>query len=810
MSTEDTKPNLDRTSKKKKKRSLNKVLKIIVLFLLLIIFVGASIALGIAYSWISSAEPLDTEEVFNLNQTTYIVDEDDNVIDKLHANENRSIVSLDQIPKHLQNAFIAIEDKRFYKHNGIDPQRIIGSLIEDVKQRRLAAGGSTITQQLIKNIYLTRDKIWKRKVVEMYYAIQLERQFTKDQILEAYLNTIGLGGNNIAGVQEAALYYFGKDVSELTLAESAVIAGITNRPSAYSPYLNYEKSMQRKNLILSEMLKQNMISQAEYDEAIAQEIKLAKVEKEVETTYFADMVIKDVISAFQEKLGYTEDEAERKVFNGGLKIISTIDTKMQNILEETFNKTELFPKSTEDETGTLQPEAAMVIIDNSTGQIKAVMGGRSSTVRRGLNRATQSPRQPGSSIKPLAVYAPALDNGYTAGTVVDDSPVAFGNYSPNNYSKNFTGLVTIREAIQSSLNVVAVKIVQDIGIQRSAEYLENFGISTVVKTGNRTDMNLPALALGGMTKGIKPVELAAAYTVFPNKGVYTQPVSFTKVLDRHGNVILDNTPEKHRVISEQVAYMMIDIMKGVVRGGTGGNAALSNMPVAGKTGTTSDLKDAWFAGYTPYYTGVVWIGHDEPKPMNFTGGSYPAKLWKAVMQEVHKDLKRKEFEKPDGLIAVDICTESGKRPSELCALDQRGATIRSELFIKGTEPPVDSICDIHVIKDVCTESNKLASEYCPIESIQSKVFTQRPEPLDPNKKLPADSIYEAPTEVCDIHQSYLPDENEYTDDEIVDDEIIDEDIFDDTEFNGEGNINSSNDNKGNRGRGNRGKDNYTD
>lgn len=775
MSTEENKPNSNKPTKKKKKKSLNKILKIIVIFLLLVVFTGASVALGIAYSWISSAEPLDTDEVFNLDQTTYIVDENDNVIDKLHANENRSIVSLDKIPKHLQNAFIAIEDKRFYKHNGIDPQRIIGSVIEDIKQRRLAHGASTITQQLIKNVYLTKDKKWKRKVVEMYYALQLERQFTKEQILEAYLNTIGLGGNNISGVQEGALYYFGKDVSELTLAESAVLAGITNLPSAYSPYLNYEKSMQRKNLILGEMLKQNMINQAEYDEAIAQEIKLAKVEKEVETTYFADMVIKDVISALQEKLGYDKAEAERKVFNGGLKIVATIDTKLQNILEEAFNNPDLFPKSTEDETGALQPEAAMVIIDNSTGQIKAIMGGRSSKVRRGLNRATQSPRQPGSSIKPLAVYTPALDNGYTAGTVIDDSPVTFGNYSPNNYSRNFNGLVTIREAIQSSLNVVAVKIVQDVGLQRSVEYLQKFGISTVVTSGSRNDMNLPALALGGMTKGIKPVELAAAYATFPNKGVYTQPVSFTKVLDRHGNVILDNTQEKRRVISEQVAYMMVDIMKGVVRGGTGGNAALSNMPVAGKTGTTSDMKDAWFAGYTPYYTAVVWIGHDEPKAMSFTGGSYPAKLWKAVMQDIHKDLKRKEFDRPDGLVTLDICTESGKRPSELCALDPRGATIRSELFVKGTEPPVDSVCDIHVIKDVCRESNKLATEYCPIESVESKVFTQRSEPLDPTKKLPADYIYEAPTEICNIHQSYPTDEYDF-DDDIIDDENLDEEI----------------------------------
>lgn len=766
MSTEGNKPNSDKPKKKKNKKSIGRIIKTAVIAVLLIGLIGSAAAMGTAYSWIKDAEPLDAEEVFNLDQTTYIVDEEDRVIDKLFSNENRSIVPLDEIPKTLQDAFVAIEDKRFYDHNGIDPQRMVGSLIEDIKLGKLAHGASTITQQLIKNVYLYKDKKWKRKIVEMYYAIQLERQFTKDQILEAYLNTIALG-HNVAGVQEASLYYFGKDVGDLTLAESAVIAGVTNLPSAYSPYLNYDRSMQRKNLILNEMLKQNMISQDEYDKATAEDIKLSKVEKEVDTTYFADMVLNDVIKAFQDKLGYTKEEANRKVFNGGLKIVATIDTEMQNTLEASFNNTKLFPESKEDENGTLQPQAAMVIIDNKTGEVKAVMGGRDPKVRRGLNRANsdQTQRQPGSSIKPLAVYAPALDNGYSVGTVIDDSPVTFGTYSPNNYDRKFKGLLTIREAIQSSQNVVAVKIVQDIGVQRSAEYLQKFGISTVQLEGKRNDMNLPALALGGMTNGVKPIELAAAYNVFPNKGVYTQPISFTKVLDRHGNVLLDNTPEKHKVISEQVAYLMVDIMKGVVRGGTGGNAALSNMPVAGKTGTTSDMKDAWFVGYTPYYTAAVWIGHDMPKKMSFTGGSYPAKLWKAVMQEVHKDLPRKDFERPDGLVSVEICTESGKRPSELCALDQRGATIRSELFIKGTEPPVDSICDIHVIKDVCIESNKLASEFCPPSSVQSKVFTQRLEPLDPTKQLPADFQYEAPTELCDIHLTPLPSEDGFTEDE---------------------------------------------
>lgn len=749
--------NQDSRKKKKAKRtfSLYRFLRFIILLLLFIVLVGSSVALGTAYAWIKEAKPLNVDELFDLNQTTYIVDKNDVVIDKLHANENRSMVSLNQIPKNLQNAFIAIEDKRFEKHNGIDPYRILGALKADLKSGKPSQGGSTITQQLIKNIYLTPDKLVKRKVIEMYYALQLERRLTKDQILEAYLNTIALG-HNVAGVKEAALYYFGKDLDQLTLAECAMIAGITKNPSLYSPYLNFEKSNERKELILKEMLNQGYISQSEYDEAMKQEIKLSKVQREVETTYFSDMIIKDVIETLQEKLGYTEEEAEMKLFNGGLKIIATIDTNIQGIVEETFKNTKLFPPSKEDANGVLQPEAAVVVIENGTGEIKAVLGGRSEKVRRGLNRATQSLRQPGSTIKPLAVYAPALDNGYTTATVIDDAPVAYGNFKPRNYSRNFSGLVPVRYGIQQSLNIVAVKIVQDIGIERSIDYLKRFGISTIVTRNDNkrtNDEGLGPLALGGLTRGVKPIEMAAAYSVFPNKGIYIKPISFTKILDKDGNVIYENKPLKEKVLSEQVSYLMVDIMKGVVKGGTGTAAALPKMPVAGKTGTTSDTLDAWFIGYSPYYTTAVWLGHDEPKPLNFTGGSYPARIWKAIMEPMHKNLRPKDFERPNGLVSVEVCTVSGKRPSELCALDPRGSTIRTELFIKGTEPPVESVCDVHVIKEVCTESNKLATPYCPAPLVQSKVFIQRTEPFvpQPGDKLPADFIYEAPTEYCDIH-----------------------------------------------------------
>lgn len=768
MNSESSASNRPKKKKKKRTFNLNRFLKSIIIILLFVVFIGSGLLLGTAYAWVKTAKPLNYDEVFNLNQTTYIVDENDKVIDKLHANQNRTMVTLDQIPVNLRNAVIAIEDKRFYKHNGFDIYRILGALKEDIKTGKPSQGGSTITQQLIKNVYLTRDKLLKRKVIEIYYSIQLERRFSKDQILEAYLNTIGFS-SNVAGVKEAALYYFGKDLDQLTLAECAMLAGITNNPSVYSPYASFENATKRQKLILTEMLNQGYISQAQYDEANNQEIKLTKVKNEIETTYFSDMIIADVTDALTEKLGYTEEEAKRKLYNGGLKIVATIDTDMQDAVEETFKDTKLFPPSKEDSNGTLQPEAAAVIIDNNTGEIKAIMGGRSSKVKRGLNRATQSLRQPGSSIKPLAVYTPALDNGYTVATVVDDVPTSFGNYSPNNYDRTFRGLLTVRKAIQNSINTVAVKIVNDIGVERSADYLKKFHLTTIEtdRSKPKNDLSLASLALGGLTHGVKPIEMAAAYSVFPNKGVYTKPISFTKILDNDGNVIYENKPEKDRVISAQVAYLMVDIMKGVVNGGTGGRAALKNMPVAGKTGTTSDNRDAWFVGYTPYYTAAVWMGHDDPKPMNFTGGGYPAGLWKAIMDKVHKNLAYKDFERPDGLVSVDICTVSGKRPSQLCALDPRGSTIKSELFIKGTEPSAESICDVHVIKDIDTSTGLLATPYCPTALIQSKVFIQRPVPFvpAPGGKVPDDYKYEAPTKECDVHgpgSVTLPPENDGT------------------------------------------------
>lgn len=743
--------------KKKAKNFIGGTILFITFAILLFVVSAGLTTLAIVYSWIKSAEPLDVNALFEQNQTTYIVDQDDKVIDKLHANENRSYVTLDKIPKNLQNAFIAIEDKRFQEHSGFDLRRMFGALKEDIRTGSTAQGASTITQQLIKNVYLTRDKVLKRKIIEIYYAIQLERQFTKDKILEAYLNTIGLGHNN-NGVQTASLYYFGKDVNELNLAESAMMAGITRNPTAYSPYLNFEKSSERQRLILSEMKKQGMIDDAQYEEAMAFPIKLTKVKKEVQTTYFSDMVISEALDTMQSKLGMTPEEAKLKLYNGGLKIVSTIDLDLQQRTEKIYNTKNNFPPSKLDANGVIQPQSAFILIENGTGYVRAVMGGRSTKTLRGLNRATQSLRQPGSSIKPLTVYAPAIDTGYSPANVFDDVPTSFGSFAPKNYDGKFRGKMTIREALKNSINIIACKIVNEIGIDKSASYAKKFHLSSLILEKQKySDLNLSALALGGVTAGVRPIEMAAAYSTFPNKGVYVKPVSFTKILDKNGNVLYESKPESERVISEQTAYIMVDMMKDVVKSGTGTNAALSNMPAAGKTGTTSSSYDIWFVGYTPYYTAAVWIGYDENKDTHLTGGTYPAKLWKLIMTEAHKDLKRKEFFRTE-LPSVTICKDSGLLPGPLCEKDQRGSRLISDYFAPGTAPT--ATCDQHVEAQICTISNKLATEFCPDESIVSKVFL-KPREGEKEDKV-KDSEFVVPTEFCDIHTSaptVVPDPN---------------------------------------------------
>ncbi len=763
-------------NKGKKKFS---VLRLTILIVLLIVFIGAGAATGIVAAYIKDAPDIGTKDILQLRQSSIVYEEGTGeIIDRIHEEVNRTLITLEDVPEHVQNAFIAVEDERFRQHFGIDLRRIIGVTIQNLRERRIAAGASTITQQLVRNIVLTQEQKFKRKIQEQYLAVKLERVFTKDQILEAYLNTIYFG-QSAYGIHAASMTYFGKHPSELSLAEGAMVAGITNNPRAYSPYLNAENARERQKIVLKSMLNVGYINRNEYENAINQELVFERKEVQedeiVISSYFVDQVKLDVREALMDKFNYSKDEANNLLFNGGLQIYSTLDVKVQEVVENVFRDSEAFPKTEGDAKGVPQPQAAMVIMDYKTGQVKAMVGGRGQKGALLLNRATKAYRQPGSSIKPISVYTAAIDNGYTAATVIDDVPVAFISgddelWIPKNWYKDaetgqptYWGLNTLRQGVQWSMNVLTVKLLNELGIDIAFDYAERMGLTSLVKTGSITDRNLASMALGGLTKGVSPMNMATAYGTLANKGVRTEPITYVRVLDANGNILLENQSLTTKVIGEDVAYIITDILKSVVKGGTGTSANLK-MPVAGKTGTTTDSVDAWFIGYTPYYVASLWIGHDEPKNMGFGGSSYPSRLWRTIMDEIHKDLPVIDFEKPGNIVTRAIDTISGKLPTDLSYMDPRN-TVRNELFIRGTEPT--EYDDVHVVKDIDVTTGMLATPFCPPTLIESRVFVQRPIPfsageflqsiggIEPGLHLePRDAIYDVPLEYCTVHNPF--------------------------------------------------------
>ncbi|WP_058485803.1 transglycosylase domain-containing protein [Defluviitalea phaphyphila] len=849
-SNDKKKKSINSKNKKVKNRFGVIMFRILFIFFIFTIFAAIGGGLGIFLGIINTAP--DIEDI-NLNPekfTSIIYDLNGNEIDRLHGNENRIYVTLDEIPLHLQHAFIAIEDERFYEHNGIDLKGIFRAIIVNIKNMDFSEGASTITQQLIKNRILTNEKTIERKLQEQYLAVQLEKKYDKDQILEWYLNEIGLG-HGLNGVQAAANTYFNKDVSELTLAESAVIAAITQNPSKYSPIRFPENNRERQQTVLEKMLEQGYITQSEYDEAIKEDV-YSKIQEtsqqsigDSKHSYYVDQIIEDVINDLQEKKGYTATEASNLIYNGGLSIYTPFNQEMQDIVDKYYNNDEFYPPNsfelkviynlsvkqsdgsekhfggegiipnedaieefkkqkkedwgisedaeiTQETCYTIpQPQSAMVIMDYHNGHVLAISGGRGEKIGNLMfNRATHAKRQPGSAFKILAAYAPALDTGkITPATVIDDVPLKVKNGSSykwiNNWNGQYAGLTTVREGIYNSMNILAVKTLLNVGIDTAFDYLQNFGFTTLIDYEERngvayTDKN-PVLALGGLTDGVTPLELTAAYGAIANNGVYIEPVFYTKVLDHEGNLLIDNTPEQHRVLKETTAFLLTDMMEDVITEPTGtGRLAkfnnIKNMPIAGKTGTTSDNKDLVFVGYTPYYVAGIWLGHDTPKPLIYDR-SYHNMLWSAIMEEIHKDLPIKQFEVPSGIVKARICTESGKLATSNCEEDPRGATIRYEYFEQGTQPT--EYCDVHVKEKICTVSGKLSNEYCPEETVKEKVFIVRPEPYIPpseNGPFPQDTKYELPSgedAYCDIHGP---------------DTIIDDDDFTIPEADEDGNI----------------------
>lgn len=757
----------------------------------------AGIVGGAVYGYLKTAEPITEEQLSakTSDKTTFIYDSKGNVIQKLTGKDNidSEYISDKDVPKYLKDAIISIEDERFYSHNGVDLQGVMNAGIGFMKSiltgdSSATRGGSTITQQVVKNITGKTTRSIERKVQEAYAAIQLEKKLEKWQILELYMNLVPLG-NSCYGVQSASKKYFGKPVQELGLAECALLAGITKSPGKYNPFTESgrKNAKARQEVILAKMLELGKITQKQYEQAVKEELKYASKAQAQKVTsvqsYFVDQVVVDVRNALMEEKGISYTAANYMIYGGGLEIYTTFDAKIQAAMDSVFMNDEYFPQVNAMASRQKEhPQAAMAIIDVQTGHVKALRGGYGKKeANNTLNRASSSQmkRQPGSSIKPLAVYAPAIDlKLITPATIIDDVPVYMltgkdaDRLYPRNYDDSFDGLTTARNGLKNSVNVVAARIWRDIlGPDNSVEYLKKVGI-------NRENEKYISLALGGLEEGVNPLQMAAAYVPFAHEGLYYEPTTFTLVLDSNGKEIINRKVPKFSIAcSEQTAFIMTDLLQEVTKGRTSpyphsGTAAANvnekiiGMPVAGKTGTTNQNIDKWFVGYTPYYSAAVWYGYDNrgSEPIKITQKEYNQAqiIWSAVMKKVHEDLPPKEFEKPvSGIVQKKICIYSGKVATELCERDQRGNATKVEYFIKGTEPRDDEPCTVHVEAQVCTESqdtlkrNLLAGPYCPEDKVESKVFIQREipyVPTKPNEKPPKDIAYELPAgEYCTVH-----------------------------------------------------------
>ena len=751
-----------------------------VLFVSLIALCIAVTCLGVGSfrGVIDTAPDVDDIDIMPLGYATFLYDDAGNQIRKLAApDSNRLPVTLDQIPVDLQHAVVAIEDERFYEHNGIDVKGILRAGMKALTTGDFSEGASTITQQLLKNNVFTnwtsestQLERFTRKIQEQYLAVQVEKKTDKDTILENYLNTINLGAGSY-GVQAAARQYFDKDVWDLNLSECATLAGITQNPTKFNPIINPDSNRKRRKEVLQHMLDQNYITQDQYDEALADDVYSriqAAQEKNSSTentvyTYFEDELTDQIINDLMNIKGYTKKQATNLLYSGGLKVYTTQDSKIQNILDEEYADPSNYPDTVQyeldyaltvtDPDGNQvnyskemlqlyfqnedpdfdllfdspedgqtyvdkykasilangskvlaervnfapQPQSSMSVIDQHTGYVKALIGGRGEkTASLTLNRATDTTRQPGSTFKIVSTYAPALnEKGMTLATTFEDEPYEYPDGSPvNNATRSYNGTTTIRTAIQNSINVVAVKCLEKVTPELGLKYLDNFGFTTLAHgteadkdaNGNVwSDANL-ATALGGITRGVTNVELCASYAAIANGGNYIKPIYYTKILDHSGNVLIENTAAERSVIKESTAFLLTSAMEDVVKQGTGTACQLDNMPVAGKTGTTEAYNDLWFVGYTPYYTCAVWSGYDNNEKLPDYARNFHKALWKKVMTRIHEGLPSKEFEKPASVEKLSVCEETGLLP-------RAGCPVITEYFDVGTMPT--EYCDQH-------------------------------------------------------------------------------------------------------------------
>lgn len=663
-----------RSSKRKKSRTNPKMHTIFKIAA--IAFVVGMVTAIAAVVWATWGMDFDFSKSFNrlgleLSSVVYYTDENGNeqIYEQLIADENRIWADFDKIPQDMKNAFVAIEDQRFYKHNGVDIKRTMGAAVNVIFNGDSSYGGSTITQQLIKNITEDSERSKARKIREIVRALILETKMDKDEILELYMNSIYLG-HGANGVQAAAHAYFGKDVRDLSLVECTAIAGITQHPSTYDPYVNPDGNKQKRRRVLDKMLELKYIDQATYDEAYNTELKLVddNADTRYSQSYFVDNLFEELLHDLMTAKGYTKQYATGLIYNGGLKIISTVDPEIQRIMNDVYVSGNGFPKFYGQ-----SPQSAMIITDPSTGEIKGLVGGTG--VKKGarvLNRATQTYRQPGSTIKPISVYGPAIDNGVvTLASSVENSPLDLGGWKPNNASKKFSPPVSVRTAVAYSYNLPAIRVLEELTVDKSFDYMTNklhFDLVQSKNDGNTTltDKGFAPLALGGLTEGVTVAQMNAAYSTFANGGEYIKPYSYTKVYDTNGKLILDKTPERNKAFSKETAFLVTQLLKGVVQSGTAAGSGLRGIETCGKTGSTDDNMDRWFVGYTPYYSAAVWVGYDEQRVISYAGNNPALTIWSAVMKRVHEDLPNKSFEQPSTVKKAYICTNSGQYATSAC------------------------------------------------------------------------------------------------------------------------------------------------
>lgn len=794
-----------------------KIFAVIIVFTLILCVVFSVV--GIVRGLTDSAPDINEENIMPDGYPSIIYDANGKKVQKLMGiNANREYKKITDIPECVQNAFVAIEDARFYKHSGVDLQGILRAVFSALSDEKMTQGASTITQQLLKNQVFGggNEKSFfgkvSRKIQEQSLAIKLESTIDKKKILEYYLNTINLGQNTM-GVETASKRYFGKSVSKLTVSEAAVLAGITQNPTEYNPITEQQNNEAKRKIILKNMLDQKYITEDEYEEALGDDVysRIQDINKEKRTSsygdinsYYVDAVIENVVSDLKQKLGYTETQAYNAIYREGLKIYTCQDQSLQKICDDVINNDKYYQKNTksylsyqlkvkksdgETESYTegdvrafindahkkrisfyfknrkkaekyiklfkkknldkhdkilsesinliKQPQASFVLMEQSTGKVRAIVGGRGEKIaNRTLNRASSSKRQPGSTFKVLSTYLPALDtSGFTLANVMDDAPYKYPgtNKRVKDWdSSGYKGLTSLRQGIVDSVNIVTVKTFQKVTPQTGFDYLLNLGFTTLVDRRETSDgqiysdIQLPT-ALGGLTDGVTNVELTAAYAAIANGGTYIKPVYYTKIVDSKGNVLLQNSKSGKKVMKNTTAWLLTDAMKDVIKRGTGKKAAFKKikMPQAGKTGTTSDNTDFWFEGYTPYYTAGIWLGYDSM----FTqmSGSASKIMWRDIMEKVHKvkKLKNKNFKKPEDIITRKICKKCGKLAVYgLCDRALDGNDIKTEYFARGTQPKES--CDCHV-KYTFSNSTGHMAETGASASTNDKVYLNKDE-----------------------------------------------------------------------------------